>query len=66
MPEEIRVDEPTEDIRVDEPLEDSTANRLERIEALLTRMAEALDRRPAPKPERGPAEPKRTLNNIID
>lgn len=66
MPEEIRVDE--DEIVEDnpKPAEDTTIDRLDRIEALLTRMAEALERKPAPKTERGPAEPKRTLNNIID
>ena len=64
MDEEIRVDE--DEVVEDSPEADTTADRLDRIEALLTRMADALDRKPAPKPERGPTEPKRTLNNIID
>lgn len=64
MPEETVVDETAEV----EPTEhaDYTAERLDRIEALLTRMAEALERKPAPKPNRELIEPKRTLNNIID
>lgn len=64
MPEEIRVDEVVDDNP--EQAEDSMDDRLERIEALLGRMVEALERKPAPKPGREPAEPKRTLNNIID
>lgn len=64
MDEEIRVDE--DEVAEDSPEADTTADRLDRIEALLTRMADALDRKPAPKPGREPTEPKRTLNNIID
>lgn len=64
MTEETVVEETVEV----EPAEhaDRTAERLDRIEALLVRMVEALERKPALKSERGPTEPKRTLNNIID